>query len=211
LFDFKGFSGPKPADVTAFKLILGSAISTYLGWGVFAFVGWFFQFGWTTIETWLVPTCWFALKFHLALKGMSELGSSTFDIRVYRLKQKAEYELFLPYLQMNEFSFQSLCQWIRDEIIIVSARRGQEISEIRASFERNVDELTNKITELSNYQHECEELQKELEELNDVLDRLAVHSEQTLKIYNYCISFLYRLRNEDGLFNPYDLRVISNF
>ncbi|WP_145949592.1 hypothetical protein [Paenibacillus sp. Y412MC10] len=211
LLDFKGFSGPKPEDVSAIKLLLSTAITTYLGWGTYAFVAWIFHLDWASISTWLIPLVWFVLKFNSVLNGMSKLGSTSFDIRVYRMKQKGEYEMFLPYLQMNEFSFQSLYQWIRDEIMIVSTRRGQEIADIRASFERNVEDLTHKITELSNYQTECEELQKEIHELNEVFDRLARHSKQTLSIYNYCISFIYRLRSEDCLFNPYDLRVISDF
>ncbi|WP_240416554.1 hypothetical protein [Paenibacillus periandrae] len=211
LIDFKGFSGPRPDDVSTFKMVIRSAVSTYLGWVGYAFFAWFFQFDWTSIAAWLLPILWIVLKVHFILMDMSEIGSAAFDIRVYRLKRKGEYEMFLPYLQMNEFSFHSLYQWIRDEIIIVSARRGQEITEIRASFERNVDELTNKITELSDYQNECNLLQKELEELNEVFDRLVINSKHTLKIYNFCISFLYRIRHEDGLFNPYDLRVISDF
>lgn len=204
LFDFRGYKEVHPDEIGIFKLIRSSAIMTYLGLAAYSGLGYLFTFDYTNIATWIIPLLWLAFRVYLNIKDMATIGHPRFDIRTYKFKNKEEFEIFSSFLQNKDFTYDGLYSWIRDELIINATRRGNEISEIRQAFESSSAELMIKIEELSTYQEENELL-------NAVLDRLAKFSQQTLTVYKFAISELYRLLKEEGLFNPFDLRICSDF
>jgi len=203
-FDFKGYSEVKPEDVGIVKLLAGSAVMTYLGLATYGGLGFLFHFELSSMTTWILPFLWIVYRAHVNIKDMCTIGNPKFDIRAYKFKNKEEFEIFSSFLQHKDFTYTGLYSWIRDELIINATRRGNEISEIREAFEHNARELMEKIEELTTYQEENEQL-------NQVIDRLAKLSRQTLTAYKYAISELYRLLKDEGLFNPYDLRICSDF
>ncbi|MGV2885963.1 hypothetical protein [Paenibacillus taichungensis] len=204
LFDFIGYKEVRPVDVGILKLLAGSAAATYLGFAAYSGVGYLFHFELTNIMTWIVPILWLVYRVHVNIKAMCTIGNPKFDIRAYKVRFKEEFEIFSSFLQNKEFTYEGLYSWVRDELIINAARRGNEITEIREAFESNAQELMVKIEELTTYQEENEQL-------NQVIERLANLSRQTLLAYKYAISELYRLLKEERLFNPYDLRICSDF
>jgi hypothetical protein len=204
LFDFKGYNEVRPDEIGVVKLIASSAVMTYLGFAAYGGLGYFFRFDFTNVVTWIAPFLWLVYRVYSNIKDMTTIGNPRFDIRAYKFKNKEEFEIFSSYLQNKDFTYDGLYSWIRDELIINATRRGNEIAEIRHAFEKNTAELMERIEELSIYQEENEQL-------NAVLDRLAKFSQQTLTVYKYAISELYRLLKEEGLFNPYDLRICSDF
>jgi len=203
LFDLKGYKDIQP-DISVIKQLLGSATATYLGLAAYGGMSYLLHFDPTNILTWIAPAIWVAYRVQKNIKEMSTIGSPKFDIRAYKFKNKEEFEIFSSFLTTKEFTYEGLHSWIRDELIINATRRGYEIEEIRKAFEENACELMEKIEELSTYQEENEQL-------NSIIDQLASLSRQTLTVYKYTISELYRLLKEEGLFNPYDLRVCSDF
>ncbi|RRJ54654.1 hypothetical protein EHV15_34215 [Paenibacillus oralis] len=204
LFDFKGYKEVRPDNVGVLKQFAGSAATTYLGFAAFSGLSYLFHFELTNIMTWIVPFLWLVYRVRTNIKDMCTIGNLKFDIRAYKFKNKEEFEIFSSFLHHKEFTYEGLYSWIRDELIINASRRGNEITEIREAFENNAQELMEKIEELSAYQEENEKL-------NQVIKRLAKLSRQTLMAYKYAISELYRLLKEEGLFNPYDLRICSDF
>lgn len=201
LFDFKGYNEALPDAV---KILTSSAVVTYLGFATYGGLGYFLNFDLTNFMTWIFPLLWFLFRVNSNIKDMATIGSQRFDIRAYKFKNNQEFEIFASFLQHKDFTYDGLYSWIRDEVIINSTRRGTEITEIRQAFESNTTELMERIAQLSTYQEENEQL-------NAVLDRLAKFSQQTLTVYKYSISELYRLLKEEGLFNPFDLRICSDF
>jgi hypothetical protein len=204
LFDFKGYSDVKPSDVGAIQLKASTAIMTYLGMGAYGSAASMFNLDWTSLVTWIFPVLWFLYRVRANIKRMTSIGDSYFNITAYKNFNKAEFELFAPFLQNKEFSYDGLFLFLKDELLVNATRRGEEITEIRQAFEENAEELMEKLQELSTYQEENEQL-------NVIIDSLAKLSRQTLSVYKYAIGELFRLRKEDGLFNPYDLRICSDF
>lgn len=202
LFDFKGYDNEEKFELM--KFVSSSAAMTYIGFAAYGGVWYVLQLDARNVLAWIVPILWLMYRIYCNIKDMTTIGHPRFDIRAYKKLNKEEFDIFSSYLQSKDFTFDGLYSWIRDELIMNAARRGNEIAEIRQSFEKTTAELKRKIEELATYQEENEVL-------NAVLDRLTKFSQQTLTLYKYAISELYRLLKEDGLFNPFDLRICSDF
>jgi hypothetical protein len=132
---------------------------------------------------------------------MLNLSSEKFHLGAYKLFRKTEYSIFHPYLKDVAFTFEAVCEYIKQLELRVDSSVLDHMVQNNQKLQTEVDDKKNLL----------QEAESDAKELNEIIDELLQKVEANEEGYNLTIDLLIRSRPGRNLFNEDDLRLVSAY